>query len=658
MSSSAPSTDLAKPEVPTDDREARFVEPKHRGLRALLAASVVVGLLGVGAARDGAKRAEQLKCWGTLRNTARGDAWQCEHQAERWLGIASVLPWTRGGAVATRADLRIRAAELELFVSTRGEPSRERRTVAATRLLERSSELAPAASAALQSGAYPELLAFASSRSDDLDPMSRDLALSAALLEVNVTALRSLLSVAPGPRVSDPARTAALACAVLSPAAARPWLDGVNGADDRLSTACGHIPHPRPGAPETPAEQRLGRLADQLSSLPATLPRERRAALALELIAPASTHPETTRLEPPRWYSPNDVLLALAVQVPREALDDAASQLDVILSGERRAVDDALTKARGVDPAGAHFPRETLERARFALRLYAFALGLRQGRQHFAQTQLDLASAHAPAGVELSLAAARLALREPRAALKLNQRHVERFGESTSLEEAAQRSIQRAYAENELGDRAAAYLAALSAKRLCDAAASASMRRAARYGAGDGASDDAGAQADGEVQPVAACRDVGWVLAATSIAARQNKQLPEPVDLNRFITGEIQVEESGLDLWHTLAVTPEAARRPLRVRLRRPTIGVRWQAFAYQLAGEVVPAGANADVWLDASAGQHRPGNLLAYFAARASSARWRGDAEAERAWLARIARVGALAVDDTKSYLLGRAGY
>lgn len=94
------------------------------------------------------------------------------------------------------------------------------------------------------------------------------------------------------------------------------------------------------------------------------------------------------------------------------------------------------------------------------------------------------------------------------------------------------------------------------------------------------------------------------------------------------------------------------------MRLRRPALSTRWQAFGYQVAGEVLGDAGDIDVWLDASIGQHRAGDLLAYFNARASAARWRGDAEAERAWLARVERTTTLAVDDTASFLLARAGY
>ncbi|MEZ4230861.1 MAG: hypothetical protein R3B89_16920 [Polyangiaceae bacterium] len=649
MSSSVPSADLPKPPVdPSAGEEVAFVEPKHRGLRALFAATIVVSLLGVGAARDGAKRAEQLKCWGTLRNTARGDAWQCEQQAERWLGIASLLPWTRGGAAQTRTDLRIRAAELELFVATRGQPSRERRSVAASRLLSRSPELAPAASAALQSGAYPELIAFVSSRQSSLDPMSRDLSLSAALVEVNQTALAGLLAQAPGPSpLAEPTRAAALACLLLPPAAARPWVDGLQGADPSLREACFGLPHPQRERLETPADERLGDLALALFRLSPKESVERRAQHALRLVAPASVHPELTRLEPPRWYGPSDVLRGHHAVISLEALDGAANQLDVILGGDAEQIERALRREPDCDPGAAIFPVATLDRARFALRLHALSLALRRGDHRFAAQELELAAAHMPSGFELSLAAAHLAMREPRAALRLNQQHAMHFAESTSLEEAAQRSLQRAYAENELGDRGAALGAVLGAKRLCESA----KRGAALVTDRDG--DDSL-----ESPPLPACAEVEWALAATAITARQFKILPEPIDLNKLVTGELEVETSGLPLWRTLAITPEVARRPLRVRLRRPALSTRWQAFGYQVAGEVLGDAGDIDVWLDASIGQHRAGDLLAYFNARASAARWRGDAEAERAWLARVERTTTLAVDDTASFLLARAGY
>ncbi|MGE0323780.1 MAG: hypothetical protein AB7K71_14480 [Polyangiaceae bacterium] len=643
MSSSAPSASLDPTRAKPSSDEVRFVEPKHRGLRALAAACVVVSVLGVGAARDGARRADQLKCWGTLRNTARGDAWACEAQSERWLGIASTLPWTRSNALKTRADLRIRAAELELFVATRGQPSRERRSVAAIRLLERG-ELTPAASAALQSGAYPELVAFANQYHDRLDPMGRDLALNAALIEVNSAALRRLLATAPGRELpGEPQRTVALACALLPQSELRPWLDSVEGRDPALSEACGGVPHPQPVELELTAEQRLSEVAGQLSELSPKQPVAVRARLALSILAPRSTHPERTRLEPPRWYAPGDVLLPLPVAVSSEALDAAATQLDVILDTD---LGPALEAGADTDPSGKLFPKETLERGRLSLRMYALAVALRQGKHELARTQLSLASSRAIGGFELSLAAAHLALREPRAALRLNQRHRAGFGASTSLEESAQRSLQQAYAENELGDRAAAYLAALRGKRLCDASKSATQL--AQAGEEDGGQ---------RTSPVSGCADVEWALAATSIAARQLKALPEPLDLNKLVTGDIQVESGSLDLWRTLAITPEAARRPLRVRLRRPAVSSRWQAFGYQLAGEVVRDAGEVDVWLDASAGQHRPGALLAYFVARASAARWRGDAEADRNWQARAGRATALGVDARTSYLLAQAG-
>lgn len=623
----------------------RFVEPKHRGLRALAAACVVVSLLGVGAARDGAKRADQLKCWGTLRNTARGDAWACEAQAERWLGLSSVLPWTRGAAQQTRSDLRIRAAELELFVATRGQPSRERRTVAATRLLERSPELTSAVSAALQSGAYPQLVAFASSRAGDLDAMGRDMALNAALLEVNAAAMKRLLASAPGSELpAEPKRSVALACALLPETQRPPWLDSLNTAEPALRGACGGVPHPQTPGRELPADERLAELTRHLSELSPKLPMPKRSALALDIVAPRSTHPELTRLEPPRWYSPSDVLKPLPVAVSSDALDSAATQLDVLLEG---GADRQLEGGEATDPSGKLFPKETLERARLALRLFAFALSLREGKLDVARAQLELAAGHPTSGFELSLAAAHLALREPRAALRLNRRHREAFGASSSLEESAQRSLQQAYAENELGDRAAAYLAARDGKRLCDAAEQAT--KLARAGEDDGGPSQA---------PVSGCADVEWALAATAIAARQEKALPEPLDLNKLVTGDLEAGSGSLELWRTLAVTPEAARRPLRVRVRRPQVSQSWQAFGFQLAGEVVRGAGEIDVWLDASAGQHRPGELLAYFVARASAARWRGDAEADRDWQARFARVTALGVDARTSYLLAQAGY
>ncbi len=276
--------------------------------------------------------------------------------------------------------------------------------------------------------------------------------------------------------------------------------------------------------------------------------------------------------------------------------------------------------------------------------MQAFALGLRRGRQQFAQAQLEQAEAHPAPGFELSLAAAHLALREPRAALRLNAEHAERYGDSSSLEESAQRSLQRAYAENELGDKLAAFLAARSANQLCEAAGLARQQALSTAGAASSAA--------------VTCRDAEWAFTASTIAARQRKQLSAPIDLNKFITGDIQVENDSLALWSTLAVTPEVARRPLRVRLRRPTLSVRWMAFGFQLAAEVASGSGDVDVWLDAAAGRHRPGDLLSYFVARASVARWRGDATAERVWAARSKRAEALAADDTASYLLSQAGY
>jgi hypothetical protein len=616
-------------------------------------------------------------CFQTLIAEGAGSPASCQPQP--WeLGLAEQLPWFQEDAVRLEADSRYRAAYLDYAMASAIVPDAgaRRRAIVALSGLGRGAHEPPDGLPALEQleGAFAET-AEIGARSDD--KRIRGYVLRSALAVAALDELRALTKNGDATEANGlNLRRGATACLLGDRAeggrelraadvhhrSVSPRGDGLDAARVGL-VACGHtgavddvdprLVHAtlRPALAALDAAARapgsLDRVRAVLDDAERPLTGEQRLRLAafvienerpdaletLALLAPRHGEPAALPIDELRtpWLVLAPETAGLLVLADAPAAEATATHIEALRAGLAAA---PLVCAGPECPAQAalDMPAPVLAEAARMAWIEAAAAHARRGAAEPARVALQRATALTTERRRHQSAPLLLAVGDAQGVVDLLAADVEALGDQAP-------AVQTLVLTNQA--LALAHLGRWDAAHAAAEQAFAAARRAERDVHRDADPSLAARRQQREDLAAAA-----WLWAALSVKAGK------AADVQAALEDEGSEEAAEAAEWLELQQLGEERRRPLRwsLSIREPAAAVLPAAMF--VAGTVVPADADVEVWLDRVFHDEHRAHPVRAMLARAEAARWRGDDGAARVWTERAARMQALVTDYPTSLL------